>query len=75
MNRLSMKKHEFATHAGISPRTLSRWCKQQREPLRILRVKPKSSILSPLAIIYLCDYYSIPRPNKLKSTKITLVYR
>ena len=70
-----MKKREFATHAGISPRTLSRWCQQQREPLRILRVKPKSSILTPQAIIYLCDYYSIPRPNKLQSTKISLVYR
>ena len=71
-HKSNMTKSEFAAHAGISRRTLARWCKEHHNTLRVLNVKPTARLLNPLAILLLCDYFCVDRPEFLKNVKFTI---
>ena len=44
-HKSNMTKAEFAAHAGISKRTMARWCKEHHNVLRVLNVKPTARVL------------------------------
>ncbi|MBR5237885.1 MAG: helix-turn-helix domain-containing protein [Paludibacteraceae bacterium] len=71
-HKSNMTKSEFAQHAGISRRTLARWCKEQSNVLRVLHVKPTARVLNPIAILFLCDYFCVDRPEFLKNIKLSI---
>ena len=68
-HKSNMTKAEFAAHAGISKRTMARWCKEHHNVLRVLNVKPTARVLNPLAILFLCEYFCVDRPEFLKGVK------
>lgn len=55
----SYSKKELACLAGVSCRTFSRWITLHRTELSAMGVSPRTHILPPRAVKYLCDIYSI----------------
>ena len=62
MKKLS--KAEFAHIAGVSEKTVQRWCRQHRAVLNLLSTPPKAKKLHPLAIRYLSNFYCVDLPDK-----------
>ncbi len=55
----SMYKYELAEAAGVSRTTFNKWCKQHAAELLSLGCKPKSHLLNPAAVRYLCEKFCI----------------
>ncbi|MBR0296397.1 MAG: hypothetical protein IJQ95_03270 [Paludibacteraceae bacterium] len=55
----SMYKSELATAAGVSLSTFRRWLQSDRKELALLGVGPKTKMLPPSAVKYLCEKYVI----------------
>ncbi len=54
-----ISKTEFARAAGVSEKTIQRWCRRHRATLRLLFTPPKAKKLHPLAVRFLNKYYCI----------------
>ena len=55
----SYLKSEMARAAGVSYSTFHRWMKQQSEQLSQWGVTPKSQLLPPVAVEWICGQYGI----------------
>ena len=57
----AMYKYELADAAGVSPKTFSRWLKHPRhaQALRDLNVPPRTRLLPPGAVRYICETFVI----------------
>jgi transposase-like protein len=55
----SMYKSDLAAIAGVSSQTLRRWCRQYDSQLEALHCSPKSKILNPAAVKFLCETFCI----------------
>ena len=55
----SYYKYELADAAGVSPRTFGRWLSQQSEQLSQWGVTPRSQLLPPVAVEWICRQYGI----------------
>ena len=58
----AMLKQELAEKAGVSPRTLSRWCQPYRKELMLMGWKPKMKLLPPHIVKFLSDIFCIDVP-------------
>ena len=52
-------KHELTQMAGVSEKTVQRWCRQHRLTLTALFTPPRAKKLHPLAVKFLCKHYCI----------------
>ena len=57
-----MTKQQLADAAGVSMRTLHRWCQPYREELTRMGVKPNDKLLSPKVARFLADKLCIDLP-------------
>ena len=57
-----MLKRELADAAGVSMRTLHRWCQPYRQELIKMGVKPNDKLLSPKVARFLADKLCIDLP-------------
>jgi hypothetical protein len=55
----SRTKTELSRAAGVSTETFRRWLQSDQEFLHAHGVGPKSKILPPKVVRYLCDKYAI----------------
>ena len=55
----SYYKYELARAAGVSTRTFGRWMSQQSEQLSQWGVTPRSQLLPPVAVEWICRQYGI----------------
>ena len=55
----SYYKYELADAAGVSTRTFHRWMSQQSEQLSQWGVTPRSQLLPPVAVEWICRQYGI----------------
>ena len=55
----SYYKNELARGAGVSTRTFCRWLKQQREQLSQWGITPRTQLLPPVAVQWICTQYGI----------------
>lgn len=55
----AMYKYELARKAGVSSKTFARWLKNDTEQLRVLGALPRSKLLPPQAVKYVCQKYAI----------------
>ena len=55
----AMYKYELARKAGVSSKTFARWLKNDTEKLIELGALPRSKLLPPPAVKYLCEKYVI----------------
>ncbi len=55
----TMLKSELAERAGVSVSTFKRWLAMHRAELQTLGVAPKSKLVNPLAVRWICDKYGI----------------
>ena len=55
----SMLKSELAREAGVSLRTLNRWCEMYREELTDMGWRPKMKMLPPNIVAFLSDKFCI----------------
>ena len=55
----SMYKYELAAAAGVSSRTLYNWLKKHKNTLQKMGVTPKTKLLSPAAVRYICETFVI----------------
>lgn len=62
MTMKKLSKTEFANIAGVSEKTVQRWCVQHRENLKKLFTPPKAKKLHPLAVKYLSQHYCVDLP-------------
>ena len=51
----SMSKQELADCAGVSVRTLMRWCEPYQEELSQLGLKPFTKILNPAIVAFIAE--------------------
>ena len=58
----AMLKQELADRAGVSLRTLHRWCLPYREELERMGMTPKRKLLPPHIVKYLADLFCIDVP-------------
>lgn len=62
-----ISKTELAIAAGVSEKTVQRWCRQHQSKLSKLFTPPRSKKLHPLAVKFLCYHYCIDYyPPKLQ---------
>lgn len=54
-----MYKSDLADAAGVSRTTFWRWLKENNSHLEPFGVKPKSKMLPPRAVKWVCDEYGI----------------
>ena len=54
-----MYKYELARKAGVSSKTFARWLKNDTEKLRALGALPRSKLLPPPAVKFICEKYVI----------------
>ncbi|MBP5393249.1 MAG: hypothetical protein J6Y59_05485 [Bacteroidaceae bacterium] len=54
-----MYKNELAEAAGVSRDTLRRWFSQNSDKLARFGVKPRSQLLPPKAVSWVCQQYGI----------------
>ena len=52
-------KYELADAAGVSTRTFGRWFRQQSEQLSQWGVTPRTQLLPPVAVEWICRQYWI----------------
>ncbi|MBQ6226740.1 MAG: hypothetical protein IJJ73_10615, partial [Bacteroidaceae bacterium] len=55
----SAYKYELADAAGVSPSTFYRWLSRNRSALARLGVSPKTKLLPPRAVEWICKQYGI----------------
>ena len=55
----SYYKNELARAAGVSTRTFCRWLKQQSEQLSQWGITPRTQLLPPVAVQWICAQYGI----------------
>ena len=55
----SYYKYELADAAGVSTRTFGRWLRQQSEQLSQWGVTPRTQLLPPVAVEWICRQYGI----------------
>lgn len=55
----SMYKSDLAAAAGVSSEVFKKWLRNDREQLKEMGVLPRSKLLNPAAVKYLCDKYVI----------------
>lgn len=55
----AMYKNELAEAAGVSRDTLRRWFSQNSDKLARFGVKPRSQLLPPKAVSWVCQQYGI----------------
>ena len=55
----SMYKSELAEAAGVSMSTFKRWLKTDKQQLKAMGCLPRSKLLNPAAVKYLCEKYVI----------------
>jgi len=55
----SMTHTQLADCAGVSRRTLYNWLRPLEKKLYKLGVRPKAKLLTPKAVQYICEVYSI----------------
>ena len=55
----SYLKSEIARAAGVSYRTFQRWLQQQSEQLSQWGVTPRTQLLPPVAVEWICQQYGI----------------
>lgn len=55
----SMTKYELASAAGVSAATFRRWLKTDSAFLEANQITPRSKILPPKVVKYLCEKYCI----------------
>ncbi|MBR4920411.1 MAG: hypothetical protein IKZ62_03720 [Prevotella sp.] len=58
----AMLKQELADAAGVSLRTLHRWCLPYRDELLRMGWKPKHKLLQPNIVRFLADKFCIELP-------------
>ena len=58
-----MYKNELADAAGVSMNTLRRWLNKNRDRLAHFGVSPRSQMLPPRAVKWVCDEYGIDYPE------------
>ena len=59
----SMTKFELAQTAGVSPATFRRWLKTDKAFLDANGIAPRTKILPPIVVKYLCEKYCIIPPT------------
>jgi len=59
----SMTKYELAQAAGVSAATFRRWLQTDTEFLTANGIKPRTKVLPPKVVKYLCEKYCIDIPN------------
>lgn len=52
-------KSELALMANVSPQTLYRWMKTDKEALELMGINLRCQKLPPIAVQYLCNKYGI----------------
>lgn len=55
----SMLKSELADRAGVSLSTFGRWLKRHTETLERMGVYPRTKVVPPLAVRFICEEYGI----------------
>ena len=55
----SYYKYELADAAGVSTRTFGRWLRQQSEQLSQWGITPRTQLLPPVAVKWICGQYGI----------------
>lgn len=55
----SMSKYELAEAAGVSAATFRRWLKTDKMFLEANGITPRTKVLPPNVVQYLCDKYCI----------------
>jgi hypothetical protein len=55
----AMKKQEMADAAGVSVKTLMKWCRPFREDLEQMGLKPRAKKLPPYIVAYLAEKFCI----------------
>ena len=58
----AMLKQEVADAAGVSLRTLHRWCLPYREELEAMGVTRKMKLLPPLVVAFIAEKFCIDLP-------------
>ena len=61
----SYLKSELARAAGVSCSTFKRWLRQQNEKLSQWGVTPRSQLLPPVAVEWICGQYGIDEGGTL----------
>ena len=59
----AMYKNELADAAGVSMNTLRRWLNKNRDRLARFGVSPRTQMLPPRAVKWVCDEYGIDYPE------------
>ena len=59
-----MYKCELARAAGVSTKTMRRWCRENHAQLLPFGYHPSDKLLSPGAVQYLCEKYIIEVDTK-----------
>lgn len=59
MKYVAMLKSELARAAGVSTPTFRKWMLSDQEKLEQMGVSLHSKLLTPVAVKYLCEKYSI----------------
>ena len=55
----SYYKYELADAAGVSTRTFGRWLRQQSEMFCQWGITPRTQLLPPIAVQWICNAYGI----------------
>ncbi|MDE5783171.1 MAG: hypothetical protein K2H97_02460 [Prevotella sp.] len=51
----AMTKQQLADHAGVSVKTLSKWCRPYQDELRTMGFRPHMKALPPNIVAYLSE--------------------
>lgn len=66
MTYKAMYKNELADAAGVSSRTFYSWLKPHAATLQRMGVNPKTKILNPAAVRYICETFVIDLPEAVR---------
>lgn len=66
MTYKAMYKNELADAAGVSLHTFYKWLQPHAATLRQMGVTPKTKLLNPAAVRFVCDTFAIDLPDTLK---------
>jgi hypothetical protein len=55
----AMTRQQLAYFAGVSTKTLQRWCKPHRQELEALGMRPNMSVLPPRIVQWICEQFCI----------------
>mgnify|MGYP002626624882 CR=1 FL=1 len=63
MTYKAMYKSELADLAGVTTKTLHRWLESHQHVLTTMGVAPRSKLLPPQAVKYVCETFCIDLPD------------